>query len=492
MADRGKKNIVLVHYHLRRGGVTRVIEAAREVLEKQGHRVLILSGEEPFDGKRADNVRIIQALNYRRTGSSVIASSLADAMRKEAREWFGGEPDLWHFHNPTLAKNVLFPTVVRELAEAGERILLQIHDFAEDGRPGNYSQQRSFFDSQDSFETTLYPVAKQIHYATINRRDFGFLKNAGLPASNLHVLPNAISQMPVSGKPPERPFAKNLLFGLYPSRGIRRKNIGELLLLAMKFEGQAFFASSLSPENPDWQASHQRWVELVEELGLPVQLGIADSGDYSFSDLVGWSDFIVTTSVAEGFGLSYLEPWTVGRGVLGRDLPEITGDFRTNGLELPDLYSRIEIPLEWIDEKELKQGLEFAMRRSYLAYDAKLPMGAVKQTWKAWTRKRLRKGTVDFGVLHEDFQIEVLRKLRSDPESLEQIRIPPIRIPDEKEIAAANRVVEENYSLGSYGARLDAIYDDVLSGGKGKVSHLPTSRVLAQFLAPARLNLLRD
>jgi hypothetical protein len=45
MAEAQKKKIVLVHYHLRRGGVTRVIDAAAKVLEARGHQVLILTGK---------------------------------------------------------------------------------------------------------------------------------------------------------------------------------------------------------------------------------------------------------------------------------------------------------------------------------------------------------------------------------------------------------------------------------------------------------------
>ena len=82
----------------------------------------------------------------------------------------------------------------------------------------------------------------------------------------------------------------------------------------MKFEGEAFLATSLSPENPEWLAEHRRWEELIEELNLPAKLGIADGEEYSFSDLVGWSDFILTTSVAEGFGLSYLGTMDCGAG----------------------------------------------------------------------------------------------------------------------------------------------------------------------------------
>ena len=129
--------VAIVHYHLRRGGVTRVIESARSALKDRGVELLILSGEEPRPEAGSDSVRVIPALNYRKTGNSVIAESLSDALKAEAEKFFGSQPDIWHFHNPTLAKNVLFPTMIRELANDGARIVLQLHDCAEDGRPGN-------------------------------------------------------------------------------------------------------------------------------------------------------------------------------------------------------------------------------------------------------------------------------------------------------------------------------------------------------------------
>ena len=184
MADKGetrKRRIAIVHYHLRRGGVTRVIEAARDVMTARGDEVVIISGEPPLADARQSGVRVVPALNYRKTGSPVVAEGLAEQLKKEASEHFGGLPDVWHFHNPTLAKNVLLPSVIRELASQGERVVLQLHDFSEDGRPGNYTSQRSFFDSETSFEETLYPVAKQIHYASINQRDHDFLKAAASP-----------------------------------------------------------------------------------------------------------------------------------------------------------------------------------------------------------------------------------------------------------------------------------------------------------------------
>ena len=39
--------IAIVHYHLRRGGVTQVIATAIESLKKFGHEIVVLSGERP-------------------------------------------------------------------------------------------------------------------------------------------------------------------------------------------------------------------------------------------------------------------------------------------------------------------------------------------------------------------------------------------------------------------------------------------------------------
>lgn len=491
MADKretGKRRIAIVHYHLRRGGVTRVIEGAREVMTARGDEVLILSGEPPLNKARQDGVRVVPALNYRKTGSPVVAESLSEHLKEEALAHFGALPDVWHFHNPTLAKNVLIPSVIRELASQGERIVLQLHDFPEDGRPGNYTSQRSFFDSETSFEETLYPVAKQIHYATINRRDHDFLKAAGIPGANLHVIPNAIPDLAVTSTPQERPFSPGKLFALYPSRGIRRKNIGELLLLALIYGDQVDFATSLKPENPEWQAVHEGWEALAAELDLPVTFGIAEGDEHTFLDVLGWADFIVTTSIAEGFGLAFLEPWIIGKPVMGRDLPDITRDFAANGIEMGNLYQRIDLPLEWLDEGALSAAIESMLRRSYLAYNCDLPRSAVKETLKAWVKK----GRIDFGVLSEPFQIEVLRKLRANPAFLDELSIPPLALYTGREIAERREVIRRVYSLESYGERLGEVYDRATSGSVGKVRHLPTRKVLKHFLNPSRLNLLRN
>ncbi len=60
-------------------------------------------------------------------------------------------------------------------------------------------------------------------------------------------------------------------------------------------------------------------------------------------DLIGISDFCITTSIREGFGMVYLEPWLAGTPVAGRNLPCITDDLGKYGLEFSRLYDRLEV-----------------------------------------------------------------------------------------------------------------------------------------------------
>ena len=59
--------------------------------------------------------------------------------------------------------------------------------------------------------------------------------------------------------------------------------------------------------------------------------------------MVAHAEAIVSTSIAEGFGLGFLEPWTFGKGLCGRNIPEITKDFENLGINLQNLYSRLSL-----------------------------------------------------------------------------------------------------------------------------------------------------
>ena len=50
---------------------------------------------------------------------------------------------------------------------------------------------------------------------------------------------------------------------------------------------------------------------------------------------------IINVSVAEGFGLGFLEPWSFGKSLCGRNIPDITSDFTQLGVNLENLYSNL-------------------------------------------------------------------------------------------------------------------------------------------------------
>ncbi len=487
MSEGSKLAVAIVHYHLQRGGVSHVVEMAERSLSDSNVEVLILSGEEASEEIAVTNVAVVPGLGYRKTGNSIIAHTLTKSLREKAVAYFGREPDVWHFHNPTLGKNVLMPFVIQELASHGARVLLQIHDFAEDGRPNNYSAQRSSANNEAHFKSVYYPKGSHIHYAVINQRDRKFLKKLGVPDRQLHLTPNPIERVEMGASMSERPFQRDRLFALYPVRGIRRKNLGELILLAQCYGDRMFFGTTLVPENPEWIEIHEKWRDLIEQLDLPVELGMAGEGGYRYQDLLGWSDFVVTASVAEGFGLAFLEPWLIGKAVVGRDLPEVTEDFRSQGLSFSGLYQRIGVPLDWLDEEKLRAEAQTALQNAYLAYDCPVPRGAMKQVWGAWVID----GKIDFGVLSESFQKEVILRIHSDPTCLDELDFPSFALASGAEKAAYQSAIESAYSLAAYGTKLEGVYQRVKDSRVGNVKAYPPQRLLRQFLDPARFNLLR-
>jgi hypothetical protein len=182
-----------------------------QMLREAGEDVLVLSGEAPYYAAEWDGiaVEIIPALRYDRYRSIDEAGpvALARAMEGAVRARWSGGADIIHVHNPLIRKNSLLMGALKELSLAFP-LLLQNHDLAEDFRPDVYV----------SGET--YP--ENCHYAVINSRDYRFLLDAGLQEAGLHLLPNEVKALPVTADLPKTRY-------LYPVRGIRRKNIGEVL-----------------------------------------------------------------------------------------------------------------------------------------------------------------------------------------------------------------------------------------------------------------------
>jgi glycosyltransferase involved in cell wall biosynthesis len=494
--------IAIVHYHLQTGGVTRVIQHACEALASAGHRVLVLTGEpnqQPL-GQELD-IELLAGLGYEERRAAQTADRLAAEMVSAALRRLGGPPDLWHVHNHCLGKNLALPGALLRLARAGHRLLLQPHDFAEDGRPDLFRRMRERLADGDlgRLSALLYPLAPQIHYAALNARDQAFLAAAGVPASQLHLLPNAVA-VPAR---PEHALAANDIFAsrrarhpsklgqrlwLYPTRAIRRKNLGEFLLWAALGDAQDRFAATQAPQNPREQARYRDWVRLASELELPIAFEAGNRGE-DFASLVRSSHALVSTSVGEGFGLAFLEPWLSGRPLAGRDLPEVTRDFRAEGIDLSGLYQRLMIPLSWIDGDRLRAAFADALAASVTSYGRPLPEDALDRAWSS----AVADDRIDMGRLDEPAQEQVIRHLRVNPGVRTEMTPTSLAVAaDAKTINDNNALVRERYGIAGYARRLDTLYHRVGAATPSARLHAANGEVLLQrFLAPERFTLLR-
>lgn len=481
--------IAIIHYHLRRGGVTRVIENTLAALAEKETQTVVLAEEcSGLAAKWQRHCVAIPSLRYQTGKRRIPPCQLEKTLRAEAIRKLGKAPDLWHVHNHHLGKNTSLTAVIASFARVGEKLLLHIHDFPEDGRAENYQTLRDDLGGEDALRSCLYPSGTHILYGVLNQRDYRVLSAAGLPKRQLRLLPNPVTAM--KAIPPKRPLP-GLPFEfliLYPTRAIRRKNLGELLLWAALAPSGQGMGCTLAPDNPAAKPRYDRWVARAKQWSLPVEFELGARRKVSFQELAAAADQWITTSVAEGFGLAFLEPWTFGRPVVGRNLPAVTGDFTAAGMDFSHLYDRLKVPLAWLDANTLREELTAAMRQVYKRY-ALIPEPSVAERALA----SMTDGEfVDFGRLSETQQERVIEKARESPLSAQEIH--PNRLAAALPPALVHRnceVTRRQFSLETYGEKLIACYQDLAETTPSRIDWVNPRKILEQFLNPSQFCLLR-
>ena len=434
-------NIAFMHYHLKTGGVTSVI---RQQLEAIGGtcRTLVLTGQAaPAAFPYA--TAVVDQLGY--SGESATpfdACTVADAILSAIHTRFGGPCDVLHVHNPTLAKNRQFLSILKCLQQKGGQLLLQIHDFAEDGRPHAY-----FSDE--------YPA--DCHYGVINLRDYEILLKAGLKKKGLHRLANSVKAY----KPRPPPDTAETMV-LYPIRAIRRKNVGEAILLSLFFNAPQTLGITLPPNSPMDIESYRGWQSLVAELNLNVRFDVGM--DHDFENLVASADLIITTSITEGFGFCFLEPWLFGKLLWGRRLSAVCRDFEANGVDLTHLYTGLRIPLSWVGADCFRKRWYDAVTAACVLFNHSVDPKRVQAAYDTITKE----SAVDFGLLDEALQKKVIRHLvahRKDTGLLTRMNPflkAPIGVTARQQLIETNRrAILKNYGQNAYRRQLIATYRKV-------------------------------
>lgn len=466
--------VVLIHFHLNTGGVTTVVRQQVDALKAGGHEPLLLTGTAAREMWPAP-VEVIPGLAYDRSDnvSSWGADKTADAICHAInRTWPDKAPDLIHVHNPTLAKNRRLQTVLKKLQRKGFTLLCQVHDFAEDGRPDVYFAE---------------PYVADCHYAVVNERDRNILVRCGLVEKGVHYLPNAVPPL----KTARKETASDGRHILYPVRAIRRKNIGEAILLQLCAFPHIPLAITLPPTSAADLPSYEMWRRCAERFQLPVTFEAGLHND--FQQMVTDSHYLVSTSITEGFGFAFLEAWTAEKALWGRLLPDICSDFVGKGIDLGHLYSQLRIPLEWIDAERCKKRWQTTRADATRRYGMDIAGDQLDREWQEITHCN----RIDFGLLSERYQQMVIDRVSGDRQSatkdLQAINPGLVNfgvLPNSRKLIEKNRrAILDEFSLSSYATRLIELYENVLL--RPVEQRIDKTALSCAFMMPSRFSLLK-
>jgi hypothetical protein len=175
--------------------------------------------------------------------------------------------------------------------------------------------------------------------------------------------------------------------------------------------------------------------------------------------------------------------------VAGRDLPELSTEFRQAGINLDALYNRLEVPLTWLGRETLRERITTGLRRYLGAYGREPVADARERVWAAWVNA----DHVDFGRLDEELQRKVIGHVAGTPESHREVRPGglPGRVGSPELVARNRQAILEGFGLDSYGKRLLGLYRRLVAASPEAPAGLPADALLNEFLAPERLYPLR-
>ena len=356
--------VIIVHSHLNPGGVTRIIESQVESLHRLPVKVVAgdCSNPEQITSRGAEYVEFAP-LNYLEHKPY----SIAEINQKliEITSFLKNlttSDSILHIHNLNLGKNPVVTYAVYQLAKKGMPVFNHAHDFAED-RPANLKFLKEIIEDifKEKLNDVLYPDFPNYHFGVLNSFDKKRLENYGVQQDRILWLPNPVTfdtEEDISNKKKykteicsELNLDEKKLLVTYPVRVIQRKNIGEFILLSVLFANDVQFVVTQPPKNPVEIELYEKWLKFCHEKKIAITFEAGQK--VNFEKLIIASDFCITTSYREGFGMVYLEPWLLNTPVVGRNIDFLTNDFQSDGFRFSALYDEITVPGQSEDFKNL-------------------------------------------------------------------------------------------------------------------------------------------
>jgi len=418
---------------------------------------------------------------------------------------------IWWIHNYHIGKNPLFTEAFLQIAAEypQQKMVFHIHDFPESGRFANLEALH------EMVRHPLYPVAPNVRYAVINTRDRDILSSAGVPEELIFLLNN-----PVAAEAPPAPSAARQqelyswasehahhweeegLFCVYPVRTIRRKNVLEAALAVKLLTRPVNLGVTLPGTSPQ-EAPYSNLVKQCFEEGLiPGVWGIGshlEEAGFSFSELLGSSDAMVSSAVQEGFGYLFIDAVRHKVPLLARKLDILQGIGSLFDNYPAGFYRGLSVPLEQADATELSLLYRDALEkmRSVLS-----PARIDSLQYEVETF--LTAEHIDFSYLSVDMQRRILRKC-SESAYIETLRgynpellsageaLAAGDIPDKKE------EIDRRFGPAAHAAGMEEITASFEYPSAGAVTAVHSSikeaggiheRILSRFSGPEYMRIL--
>jgi glycosyltransferase involved in cell wall biosynthesis len=365
--------VYILHYHLNPGGVTRIVQSQIQAVQEYlpGYNISLILGhcsEPEIYEQKGIKVYINEKLNY--LNFSPYSKEYLFSLYKQILQYLVDivpEDAIIHTHNINLGKNPVLSYAIYSLAKKGIHILNHIHDFVED-RPENMDFMQRIIERgfDEPLREIMYPAFSNVTYAVLNSSDLSRLHHFNIEKNCTSLLPNPVFFRKGIDKKIENRIniRQNICAKLdinpgkkivtYPVRAIRRKNIGEYILLATILKSDSSWLVTQPPKNPVEIEFYDKWKDFCLENGIRIFFEAGQKVD--FEELIIASDYCFTTSIMEGFGMVFMEPWLLGTPIVGRDISYVTKDLKQYGMKFPLLYQNLYIHHDGtrIDFKDLE------------------------------------------------------------------------------------------------------------------------------------------
>jgi hypothetical protein len=370
------RNLVVVHYHLRPGGVRRIIELALPEIASAAplplESITLASGELPDAAWRQNLTSALQGtrlsffcepafryLSEQQSAPEAIHRRIRSALDRLTRNRLPDQTLIWA-HNLGLARNLILSSELAAFsAQRGTSLLSHHHDLWFENRWARWSEMRECgFRSLTAVARASFAAKARVCHVTINRLDNAVLsKHFG---SRARCLPNLAQ---ANGAPPHARIraARDWLASrlgddgpvwISPTRFLRRKNLAEAVQLTRWLRPEAWFVTTAGVSSPE-ELRYARRLEAASRHGkwrVRFQLLAEAKGSVpAVGDLASASEAMLLTSAQEGFGLPYLEAAALAKPLIARHLPNVVPDLLELGFAFPNLYDETLVAPDLLD-----------------------------------------------------------------------------------------------------------------------------------------------